>query len=235
MLITPYHQLQGPLGLFQMILASSPIWLLGTSLVRPWPIFRFSFLQALILFSSIPLFARAGVAVYFHNFMVSLLIFPLFWVLTAPSRRQTTLPVPGWIWIVVGVCYGCGAALFLWTTPIGRGPMLVYISLPILIAVLGAFWKLFGPARFEILGLASFSLVLGRMSYAIYLIHNPIITVMQSFMHDVRLELVVDVTTAFALAALLEYIWQPWAAHLFDRVWTMEPKKHMAVENAPEG
>lgn len=216
----------GLLGYFQGILAMSPIWLLGVLLVhRPLYVFT-NFSQNLMLFGMFPLVSHSLSLLGTsnspaHGLIVGLLVAPL---LCSAAQTQPVRPHSsplGWV-LLVGL-YLFLAVSFLINNQ-GQNhhtealvaltvPFLLPLLVPVYHLIFGKDKPLFTPR------VTSFSLGLGKMSYAIYVIHFPILFALGTTMINPVLQIIIGTFLVMLTAWLLEYRLQPAVGALFKGHW----------------
>ena len=234
---TPALMAPGLAGHFQTILAFSPIWVLGTVLIRRPVWANLGLHPSLVLLGMIPLL---GTVRSFLNesdmpspgpvvgWMMGMLVAPLVCRLgagptTAPSQRRITP------WIVVVGLYIILAVFFARTSPWENAHFTNLMSLafsPLIFITVGLarlaarFWAVasWGPH--------SLFIGLGKMSYAIYMIHEPIIGITGHLTSYFFLSAVIDFVLIFGLAWAMEYRLQPWLCQWFDRLWPKPAPSH---------
>jgi peptidoglycan/LPS O-acetylase OafA/YrhL len=222
-------------GYFQGILAMSPVWLLGVLLVHRPLYVRTSISQNLMLFGLFPL---ANHSLSFlglsnspaHALITGLLVAPLLCsaAQTQPVRFQASLLS----WVCLLGLYSALACAFLASNqgPNHHTETLVALSVPFLLPLLvpiyhrifGKNTPLFTPR------VTGFSLGLGKMSYAIYVIHFPILFALGTTLLNPVLQIIFGTILVMLSAWLLEYRLQPAVGALFKSRW---PPSHPVVSS----
>jgi peptidoglycan/LPS O-acetylase OafA/YrhL len=217
-------------GHLDAILAYSPIWLLGSVLIYDRWFPRFSLRQSLVLFGMVPLLTHLPKLIptggmpgsgALTDLLDGLLVAPLLCYLARFSRGVATPPRLG-LWVVVGALYLSFAAFFLLTASWKNLHLPNVISLsyaPVLFLVPTLYRLIFRERPFFGPRVTTLSLGMGRISYAVYVIHNPLLLFAAALTPSVPLQLMVILPVIFALSWFMEYRLQPWASSWFDVIW----------------
>lgn len=199
------------LGYFQGILSMSPVWLLGVFLAHR-PFIRTSISQNLMFFGMLPLASHSLLFLgsshsAAHSLIAGLLIAPL---LCSAAQTQPVRPRSHPLgWVVLFGLYSLFAASFLFNNqgPNHHTEIVFALSVPLLLPflvplyhlALGREKPLFTPR------VTDFSLRLGKMSYAIYIIHFPILFALGTMMINPLALIIVGTVLVILVAWLLEY------------------------------
>jgi len=226
----------GPLGFVQSILSFSPVWLMGTFLTARYFCGRANLAQKFMLFGMLPLLTRSLPFLGIpnspaHSFIMALLIAPL---LHAVAQSDQSQPKPRLlIWSVLLGLYLTFTSSFL----IGnQGPnhhteMIFALLAPfVFLGLVPAYRLLFGDTPFFSPRITRLSLWLGKMSYAIYIIHFPVLFVLGAVMTNPLLLIAADFLVVIPLAWLLTYRLEPILAAIFDRLWPATGKSALNLK-----
>jgi peptidoglycan/LPS O-acetylase OafA/YrhL len=221
-------------GLALETLSMSPCWLLGYFASNLRNRRSLSLVQALTLFSMIPMVTRSNFTYTTTNesvynvaqfLVVALLIVPLIHTLAVRHLYPGEKPMArAWPWI--GMVY-LGLSLYGLTHDLVHlSVMAGFIAVPVIVAVAGRLWQA-GRLRWPIRGpiLREVSLFLGGASYALYAIHDPLCRLVIHYTSNHLLQLVLLVPLVGSGTLVLEYVFQPWAAKRLDRIWSRGAKK----------
>ena len=184
----------GLLGLFQSILSLSPVWLLGTYLVTPHICGRAGLAQRFMLFGMLPLATNSlpflgSSNSPAHSFVMALLIAPLLHTAAHGGPVQTR-PRP-LIWSVLLALYLTFAcSLLIGNRGLHHHTEIVFALLTpfLFFGLVPVYHIFFGDAPFFSPRIARLSLWLGKMSYAIYIIHFPVLLVLGAVMNNLLLQ-----------------------------------------------
>ncbi|HEX4140420.1 MAG TPA: acyltransferase [Candidatus Methylacidiphilales bacterium] len=225
------HVSSGVEGLVLEFLAISPCWLLGYLFAGFASRYSLSLVSAITLFLMVPMvsysdygtvLASAGSFDDLKCFLLALLIVPLIHYLAVRQLYPEAKPIRhGWI---IPLAVFAVVALWAKTHPLlgfHPLPMAVFIALPAAFFVFGHLLALGEPAWPAGLG-APFrrvSLFLGGGSYALYVIHTPILFLAIALVGNAHLRFAVLLAATAGAVVLLEYVVQPRLAALIDRVW----------------
>jgi len=218
----------GAVGLALETLSMSPCWLLGYFASNLRNRRSLSMVQALTLFSMIPMVTRSDFTYTATNesvynvaqfFVVALLIVPLIHTLAVRHLYPGEKPMSGaWPWI--GTIFVALSVYALTHDLVHLSVMAGFIAVPAVVALAGRLWQA-GRLRWPIRGpiLREVSLFLGGASYALYAIHDPLCRLVIHYTpnHLVQFALVVPLVASGTL--FLEYIVQPRAARWLDHLW----------------
>ena len=218
-------------GLALEFFAISPCWLIGYLFAGFASKYNLSLISAATLFLMIPLvsYSDYGTAIPFSGgfddlkcFFLALLIVPLIHTLAVRQLFPEAKPIPhGWI-----IPLAVYLAVVFWaeTHPL-QGfhplPMALLLALPVAffaIAHLIALGKPEWPPELGAL-FRRVSLFLGGGSYALYVIHTPILYIVAALVSNLHLRFAVLIVATSAAVVLLEYVIQPRAARFIDRIW----------------
>jgi peptidoglycan/LPS O-acetylase OafA/YrhL len=210
-------------GHFQDILAASPVWLLGTTLLGRPLYFRACWFQNLILFSFIPVISHWSPTWAstdaLKDFALGLVIAPLLYS-SFHADQPVTRRVALLSWVGVALVYVIASAIMFHVARSfeSMASILCYMAYPpALLALLLAGRAL----RIDISGWTFWqnpALALGRMSYAIYIIHLPILLLLGHFLPGHAFLLFLAGTAIVMTAAwIMEYFLQKKATDLLDR------------------
>lgn len=219
------------------VLACMPVWLLGNLLVGKPVYFRPAFGQNLVLFSLTFLVARSfrlGPSFYppASCMALALLIAPLLYCLANPRREDRPRPAVG-SWAIVAVLYGIAASRLILSTPASYPYAAVdrfWLAVPPVVAMLvlwvpkGAATAFFARLRWQPLGL-----LLGRLSYAIYVVHMPVCALVHYKTGNPWLRILLDLILVALLSWLCEYKLHPWLCTYFDKLWPAGPRPRAAA------
>ena len=226
----------GLTGFFQNILSLSPVWLLGTFLVQPHFCGRANLVQKFMLVGMLPL---ATYSLPFlgscnspaHSFIMALLVAPL---LHAAAKADPIQPRSRpLIWSVLLALYCTFAISLLLGNRSQQHPTEIVFALvsPFLFfCVVPLYRLLFGKAPFFSPGVTRLSLWLGKMSYAIYIIHFPVLLLLGSVMRNPLLQIAADILLVIPLAWVLTYLLEPVLVAIFDWIWPVSAKSAMALK-----
>lgn len=199
----------GIVGHFATMTAYSSIWLLGYALpgvparLRPGTVTGVAFLAL------VPSAARLDIPGGYYNpakhLLVAVLACPLFLSLLTlgrlPSGRR-----PRFWWPVWFATYAAVAAALVVLSSSLWASKLIYLALPWPVTAIAAAVARVAPTAF---GAAPFALALGRLSYALYLFHYPILSLAAVLGLNVYAGLLVLPAAAVAFAVAGEYGLQP--------------------------
>jgi peptidoglycan/LPS O-acetylase OafA/YrhL len=211
--------------------------LLGASLLQKPIYFRASLGQNLVLFSIMFLVGRGFYSGTFYPpeqcLVLALFIAPLLYSLTNPLKRAapTSAAVS---WVIVGLLYLLAAGMMLSRTP-NAGPYpywavnYFWLSVPPITALLVLISPFLGVMKI----VASdawhpMALFMGRISYALYVVHMPICSLIHYKTYSVPLRIGLSIGLTFLLAWLFEYRLHPYLCRKFDRIWPDRPHKRDA-------
>jgi peptidoglycan/LPS O-acetylase OafA/YrhL len=221
-------QFQGIFGHLETIIAYMPIWLLGVTLIRNPIYFKPSLDQNIVIFSMMFLvarsYSRARLDSPVESFILALFIAPLLYSLANP-QNGSNFRTDFRSWLLVGGLYVLAVAKMMVLSPYPesdsyRTASLFWISIPPFIAILVSMRRLLAPVPGVIIAAwRNVSLFLGRISYALYVIHMPVFTVVHEGTRSVPVRLVLDIGLTFPLACFLEYKVHPYLCRKFDRAW----------------
>ena len=228
----------GSLGFFQSILSLSPVWLLGTFLVdRPFCA-RASLIQRFMLFGMLPLATHSlpflgSPNSPAHSFVMALLIAPLLHAAARTGPLQShSRPL---IWGVLGGLYFTFASSALLSNRgMNHHTEIVFALLTpfLFLGLVPLYHLLFRDAPFFSPTVTRFSLWLGKMSYAIYIIHFPLLIVLGAVMRNPLLQIAADILLVIPVAWLLTYFLEPVLVAIFDRLWPAAAKSALTVKRA---
>lgn len=218
-------------GLALEFLAISPCWLLGGLFAGFAARFSLTLLQSLTLFLMIPLvsysdygtvLASEGAFDDLKCLFLALLIAPLIHTLAVRQLHPQARPLRHG-WLIVLAVYALAAAWAI-THPLHGFhplPLPALLALPVVVFCVGSLILLGEPAWPSGLG-APFrraAIFLGGGSYALYVIHTPILYLAIAWVGDRHLRGPVLLLATAAAVVVLEYVVQPRVARLIDRVW----------------
>jgi peptidoglycan/LPS O-acetylase OafA/YrhL len=216
----------GVLGYFQGILCMSPVWLLGVLLVhRPFYV-RTNISQNLMLFGMLPLASHSlpflgSSHSAAHSLITGLLVAPL--LCSAAQNQPVRSPASLFSWAVLFGLYCILTGSFLMNNqgPNHHTEIVFALSVPFILPLLVPIYhSIFGKDKpFFTPRLTSFSLGLGKMSYAIYIIHFPILMALGATMTSPVPVIVVGTILVMLAAWLLEYRLQPAFDTFFKSYW----------------
>ena len=221
----------GAEGLLLEFLAISPCWLVGYLFAGFASKYSLSLVSAITLFLMIPLVSYSDYGTILATssafddvkcFLLALLIAPLIHTLAVWQLYPEAAPI-GHNWLIPLAVYGVVAA---WAVlrplqlfhPL---PMLVMLGLPV-VFFLGAQLLVLGEAEWPSSGGGLFrrvSLFLGGSSYALYVIHTPVLLFLIAYVGNPHLRFALVLLVTAGAVVLLEYVVQPRVAALIDRVW----------------
>jgi peptidoglycan/LPS O-acetylase OafA/YrhL len=208
------------------ILACMPLWLLGTLLVRKRIYFLASLRQNLVVFSLTFIVARSFRNPEFYPpgscMVLALLIAPLLYSLANP--RPASAPAPGiGSWLIVAVLYLVAAERLLRSAPtpyIYHAVDLFWLAVPPVVAALVLLTPRRAVAEFLArLHWQPLGLLLGRLSYAIYVVHMPICALVYNKTHNPWLRITLDISLVALVSWLCEYKLHPYLCSIFDKLW----------------
>ncbi len=230
-------QAHGIPGHLEEILADMPIWLLGVTLIQKPIYFRPSLGQNLVLFSIMFLVARSFYRETFYppwqGFLLALFIAPLLYSLTNPLRKADPKSAPA-SWLIVGILYLAASAMMMLLAP--NQASYPYWST-------NYFWLFVPPVTALLVWMSPFlgamklvassawhpaALFLGRISYALYVVHMPICALVRYKTYNVFLRITLDIVLVFLVAWFFEYKLHPFLCRKFDRIWPNAPYKRDA-------
>jgi peptidoglycan/LPS O-acetylase OafA/YrhL len=128
-------------------------------------------------------------------------------------------------WFIIGGIYVLAAAMMI--LPVPKPASTPYWSTNI-------FWLFVPPVTALLVSTTAFrkainltatqtwqsaALFVGRISYALYIVHMPVMTLVHEKIHSPPLRLLLDMGLVFALAWFLEYRVHPYLCQIFDRMW----------------
>ena len=225
------HVSSGVEGLALEFLAISPCWLLGYLFAGFESKYSLSLVSAATLFLMIPMVSYSdygtvlGSAGAFDDlkcFFLALLIVPLIHTLAVRQLYPDAKTIRhGW-WIPLAVFavvlgWACGHPL----AGFHPLPMIALMALPAVFFVFAQLitlgepvWRSEWDAPFR-----RVSLFLGGGSYALYVIHTPILLLVAAWVGNLHLRFAVLIVATGAAVVVLEYVVQPFLAGLIDRVW----------------
>jgi peptidoglycan/LPS O-acetylase OafA/YrhL len=214
--------LHGLPGHFQSIVALSPVWLLGTTLARAPLYFNASWVQNAVIFSFIPLVARSWITA--DNFspvqsaLYGLLIAPLLYSLGHNHDFRPRASPRSWAFLAL--VYVLLALLFWKTTkPMGLPLRMIHLFIPFLAWAIASTWRNANGSLFTAHPrLSKFVLASGAMSYAVYVIHVPIISLLRSATSSLTTQIVVGLLLIFGFSWFLEFRFQPFVLKRLARL-----------------
>jgi peptidoglycan/LPS O-acetylase OafA/YrhL len=104
----------------------------------------------------------------------------------------------------------------MWHGPALPASRVVYAVLPWIVAGAGLLWRWLHPA--PLVALPGTGLGLGRVSYALYVIHVPVMYLSAGLFPIIAMRVVFVFVTVPLLVAVMEYLIHPWfLRNLFDR------------------
>jgi peptidoglycan/LPS O-acetylase OafA/YrhL len=212
-------------GFFQNILSLSPVWLLGTFLTGRNFCARATLAQKFMLVGMLPLATRSLPFLGIpdspaHSFIMALLVAPLLHAAAQAGPPQTrSRPL---IWSAVAGLFVTFTTSFLIGNP-GRhqhAEMVFAILSPFLFFCLVPLYRLLRhDTPFFSPRVVRLSLWLGKMSYAIYIIHFPVLLALAAVLRNPLLLVAADILVVIPLAWGLTYYLEPVLAAIFDRLW----------------
>jgi peptidoglycan/LPS O-acetylase OafA/YrhL len=226
------HVSTGVEGLALEFLAISPCWLLGYLFAGFRSKYSLPLIPALTLFLMIPMVSYSNYGTVLASdgafddlkcLFIALLIAPLIHTLAVRELHPDAKPIRhGW-WIPLAVyALVAGWAGMHPATGFHPLPTATLMALPVAFFFLACLvlagepvWPrgIDGPFR-------RVSLFLGGGSYALYVIHTPVYFLAAEWVPTAHmLRFVVLITAVSAAVVFLEYVVQPRAAALIDRVW----------------
>jgi peptidoglycan/LPS O-acetylase OafA/YrhL len=225
------HVSSGAEGLALEFLAISPCWLLGYLFAGFASRYSLSLISALTLFLMVPMVSYSDYGTVLGSdgafddlkcFLLALLIVPLIHALAVRQLFPEAKPLRhGWL---IPLAVFIVVALWAKTHPLSGFhplPMAVFIVLPAaffvfahLIAVGEPQWPSGWGKPFR-----RVAIFLGGGSYALYVIHTPILLLTTALVGNLHLRFAVLLVATAAAVVVLEYVIQPRAAWLIDRVW----------------
>ncbi len=220
----------GVAGYFQIIIAFSPVWLLGVFLVQRPSYSGATMAQRLMLVGMLPLATHAFSFLGASNsplrsLFMGLLAVPLLFA-AAQSYPLPTRSRP----LIWGFILGLYAILVWSFVECTRGlhnhsAVLFALCSPWLFFSLAPLYRLiFRDQPLFTARFTSFSLMLGRMSYAIYIIHFPILLAFAATRLSPAIQIAADIAVVIPLAWFLTYHVEPQLVALFDRMWPANRK-----------
>jgi len=230
------HVSAGAEGLALEFLAISPCWLLGYLVAGFASRYSVSLISGITLFLMIPMVSYSDYGTVLASdgafddlkcFFIALLIAPLIHTLAVRQLFPETKALRrGWL---IPLAVYAVAAPWAETHPLSGFhplPMAVFLALPVaffLLAHLVALGKPEWPRGWG----APFrrvSLFLGGGSYALYVIHTPILFLAIALVGNLHLRFAVVLVATAAAVVILEYAVQPWVAGWIDRIWKPRPR-----------
>jgi peptidoglycan/LPS O-acetylase OafA/YrhL len=221
----------GAEGLLLEFLAISPCWLLGYLFAGFASRFSLTLVQSATLFLMIPLVSYSDYGTVLASdgafddlkcLLLALLIAPLIHSLAVRQLYPQARPLPhGWGIVIAVYLLVAGWAV---THPLHGFrplPQFVMLAIPVIFFCLAHLVLLGNPEWPRGWG-APFrrvSLFLGGGSYALYVIHTPILLLAGAWVGNRHLRFPVLILATAAAVVLLEYVVQPRLAALIDRVW----------------
>ena len=225
------HFGSGAEGLALEFLAISPCWLLGYLFAGFASRYSLSLISALTLLLMVPMVSYSDYGTILASdgtfddlkcLLLGLLIVPLIHTLAVRQLFPEAKPLrQGWL---IPLAVFIAVALWATTHPLASFrplPMAVFLALPVaffvfahLIALGELQWPSTRGAPFR-----SVAIFLGGGSYALYVIHTPILLLTIALVGNLHLRFAVVLLATAAAVLVLEYVVQPWAARLIDRVW----------------
>ncbi|MDR3456898.1 MAG: acyltransferase [Verrucomicrobiae bacterium] len=228
----------GMLGFVQNILSLSPVWLLGTFLTDPYFCGRANLAQRFMLFGMLPLATRSLPFLGFsnspaHSLIMALLVAPL--IHAAAQSDPVRSKFRPLIWGVLIGLYFTFTASFLMSNQgqHHRTEMIFAVLAPFLFYGLVPLYRLLcRDAMFFTPRVTRFSLWLGKMSYAIYIIHFPVLIALGAATKNPLLQVAADICLVIPLAWLLTFYVEPVMVVAFDRLWPASRKPIADVKPA---
>jgi peptidoglycan/LPS O-acetylase OafA/YrhL len=225
------HVSSGVEGLALEFLAVSPCWLLGYLFAGFASRYSLSLISAITLFLMIPMVSYSDYGTVLTSdgafddlkcLFLALLIVPLIHTLAVRQLFPEAKPLRhGWL---IPLAVFIVVALWAETHSLAGYhplPTTVFLALPVAFFVLAHLIALGEPQWPSGWG-APFrrvAIFLGGGSYALYVIHTPILLVTIACVRNLHLRFAVVLLGTAAAVVVLEYVIQPWAARLIDRVW----------------
>ena len=218
----------GIIGHLGEILAYMPVWLLGVTLVGKPIYFRPALGQNIVLFGIMFLIARGYYEPHFYSpvgcMVLALFIAPLLYSLAHPLA-ETTAPYARLSWLIVAVIYLLAVLALVLRAP--GGVLYPYwkvnffwMAVPPILA-LGVWLEpwLWVGRTLSLLPWQNPALFLGRISYAIYVVHWPVCNVLHARTYHIPIRMAGSLVLVLFLAWILEYKVHPYLCGKFDRIW----------------
>jgi peptidoglycan/LPS O-acetylase OafA/YrhL len=217
-------------GLLLEFLGLSPCWLLGFFFAGLGARYSLTLFQALTLFLMIPMVSDSdygtvlvtiGAVDNLKCLFLALLIAPLIHTLAVRQIHPEAKPMKqGWLIVLAAF-----VVVSIWATihpavKFGSLPLIVTVMIPVVFCA-GAHLLL--PAKTSWPVNTGFfrrtSLFLGGASYALYVIHTPLMLVAIADVANLHLRFAVTLFAVGFAVVFLEYVVQPRAAKVIDYLW----------------
>ena len=230
------HVGTGAEGLLLEFLGLSPCWLLGYFAAGLGAKCSLTLFQAITLFLMIPMvsYSNYGTVLVVDGafddlkcLFLALLIVPLIHTLAVRQLHPEARPTPqGWLIVpAVFLVVALGAIL----SPLASfqaPPLLVMVLIPVVFYA-AAHLLLPGKTSWPIRTAAfrRVAIFLGGSSYALYAIHTPLLFLAIAWVPNPHLRFGLVLVVVAAAVVFLEYVVQPLAASLIDRIWKTRPSR----------
>jgi peptidoglycan/LPS O-acetylase OafA/YrhL len=220
----------GAEGLLLEFLGLSPCWLMGYFVAGLRAKYSLTLFQAITLFLMIPMVSYSNYGAVLPNddtfddlkcLFFAFLIAPLIHTLAVRQLHPAAKPLPhgGLIVLVVFLIVAAWAVTH---------PMHMFRPLPVVVPVLlpvvfcaGAHLLLPKKTSWPVTTIAfrRVALFLGGSSYALYAIHTPLLYLAVAWIATPQLRFAVLLFAIAGAVVFLEYVFQPRASGLIDRLW----------------
>jgi peptidoglycan/LPS O-acetylase OafA/YrhL len=194
----------------------SPIWLLGYFIYQYKHLFYVDIYTALISVSLLPLVSR----LHFSDFIYDPLKFLLFAFISFPFFRyalQGKNEGKKFTLFLMGVIYLLMIVLLWYNSDAQKVSKFFYTSLPILSVLVYFVIKKLNQIDYLKKVIHSFGKILGKYSYAIYIVHFPIMMVLANTITNVYLFCLSVFVSLYLIATFLENYFQKFMVHAYKK------------------
>lgn len=210
--------------LLQMM-AFSPIWLVGFFIWHLKDQYRSNLFFAAFSLACLPLVSRLHITTHYYDpiryLLFAITSIPFFIYLCNWGYNIKIGQGKGTLWFILTLCSFIFACIYIVKDPgYTRGVKVTYMVLPLCMLL---FYSITFKNIIKIIFLkvirSAFSYI-GTISYSLYIIHFPILTVISLLSVSIYLKSVLGIVIVFSVSILLENYYQPFIKSLFIKANT---------------